>query len=108
MATATRARRRSSAKAVPHLTVAERVARGKAARKEVPRSSHAAFEPAAHRADPVELLESQAASRVPELVPIRYGRMLVSPFTFYRGGALHHGRRPRSDAALGSHGPVLR
>ena len=74
--------------AVAHLSVAERVARGKAARAEVPRSSHAAFEPAAHRPDPVELLERQAQTRVPELVPIRYGRMLVSPFTFYRGAAL--------------------
>ena len=73
---------------VPHLTVAERVARGKAARAEVPRSSHAAFEPAARRPDPIELLERQAQTRVPELVPIRYGRMLVSPFTFYRGAAL--------------------
>src|SRR5271166_126808 len=71
-----------------HLTVAERVARGKAARAEVPRSSHATFEPSASRADPIELLERQAATRVPELVPIRYGRMLVSPFTFYRGAAL--------------------
>ncbi len=73
---------------VPHLTVAERAARGKAARSEVPRSSHAVFDPPAHRPDPVALLESQAESRVPELVPIRYGRMLVSPFTFYRGAAL--------------------
>jgi uncharacterized protein (DUF2252 family) len=74
--------------ALPHLTVDERIARGKAARAEVPRSSHAIFEPAADRPRPVELLERQAASRVPELVPIRYGRMLVSPFTFYRGAAL--------------------
>ncbi len=74
--------------AVPHLTVAERAARGKAARAEVPRSSHAVFEPAPRRADPVSLLEGQAESRVPELVPIRYGRMLLSPFTFYRGAAL--------------------
>jgi uncharacterized protein (DUF2252 family) len=73
---------------VPHLSVGERVARGKAARCEVPRSRHAEFEPAAHRPDPVDLLESQAESRVPELVPVRYGRMLVSPFTFYRGAAL--------------------
>jgi uncharacterized protein (DUF2252 family) len=73
---------------IPHLTVAEREARGKAARTEVPRSSHAAFEPASDRADPVALLERQAAARVPELVPIRYGRMLVSPFTFYRGAAM--------------------
>lgn len=73
---------------VPHLTVEERVARGKAARREVPRSSHAGFTPLSQRPDPVALLEQQAATRVPELVPIRYGRMLVSPFTFYRGAAL--------------------
>src|SRR6478672_10271045 len=73
---------------VPHLSVAERAARGKAARSEVPRSSHAGYEPQARRGDPVKLLERQAKTRVPELVPIRYGRMLVSPFTFYRGAAL--------------------
>jgi uncharacterized protein (DUF2252 family) len=73
---------------VPHPTVAERVARGKAARQEVPRSSHASFSAGPARPDPVALLEGQAASRVPELVPIRYGRMLVSPFTFFRGAAL--------------------
>ena len=73
--------------AVAHLSVAERVAVGKAARAQAPRSSHAGFEPAAGRADPIELLERQARARVPELVPIRYGRMLVSPFAFYRGAA---------------------
>jgi uncharacterized protein (DUF2252 family) len=72
---------------VPHLTVAERVARGKAARAEAPRSTHARFEPASDRPDPLDLLEQQAKTRVPDLVPIRYGRMLVSPFTFYRGAA---------------------
>ena len=72
---------------VAHFTVAERAARGKAARAEVPRSAHAAWEPPPVRADPVELLEEQAKTRVEELVPIRYGRMLVSPFTFYRGAA---------------------
>ncbi len=75
-------------KAVPHLSIAERVARGKAARAEVPRSSHANFEPPRRRPDPIKLLERQAKTRVPELLPIRYGRMLVSPFTFYRGAAL--------------------
>jgi uncharacterized protein (DUF2252 family) len=70
-----------------HLSVAERVDRGKAARKDVPRSGHAVFEPLSTRPDPVELLERQAKTRVPELVPIRYGRMLVSPFAFYRGAA---------------------
>jgi uncharacterized protein (DUF2252 family) len=75
-------------KQVPHLSVSERVARGKAARAEVPRSSHARFVPRPDRPDPIDLLERQAETRVPELVPIRYGRMLVSPFTFYRGAAL--------------------
>jgi len=70
------------------MTVAERAARGKAARRAVPRSSHAELEPGSDRPDPIELLERQAQTRVPELVPIRYGRMLVSPFTFYRGAAL--------------------
>jgi uncharacterized protein (DUF2252 family) len=73
--------------AVDHFTVAERTARGKAARAEVPRSAHGSWEPSPARADPVDLLEQQAGTRVPELVPIRYGRMLVSPFTFYRGAA---------------------
>src|SRR4051812_38264905 len=74
-------------KAVPHPTPEERAATGKAARTVAPRSAHAEWEPAADRRDPVELLEEQAASRVPELVPLRYGRMLVSAFTFYRGAA---------------------
>jgi uncharacterized protein (DUF2252 family) len=86
--TTTTSRPSRKAKSVPHLSVAERVARGKAARAEVPRSSHATFEPSPTRADPIALLERQAQTRVPELVPIRYGRMLVSPFTFYRGAAL--------------------
>jgi uncharacterized protein (DUF2252 family) len=76
----------AAARAVPHFTVDERAARGRAARAECPRTSHAGFELASGR-DPVAILEAQAESRVPELVPIRYGRMLVSPFTFYRGAA---------------------
>ena len=79
--------KRPSATRVEHFTVAERTARGKATRAEVSRASHGEWEPALHRPDPVELLEEQATTRVPELVPIRYGRMLVSPFTFYRGAA---------------------
>ena len=58
-------------KVVPHLTVEERVARGRAARREVPRSSHAGFTPGAYRPDPVALLEQQAVTRVHDLVPIR-------------------------------------
>jgi len=69
------------------LTAQERVARGKAARAAAPRASHAEFEPAGGRMDPVALLEEQSAARVPELVPIRYGRMTESPFRFYRGAA---------------------
>jgi uncharacterized protein (DUF2252 family) len=73
--------------AVAHPSVAERVARGRAARAQAPRSSHGGFEPAPGRADPIEVLERQAQTRLPELVPIRYGRMLLSPFAFYRGAA---------------------
>jgi uncharacterized protein (DUF2252 family) len=68
-------------------SLAERDAAGKAARESAPRSSHGDWSPTADRPDPVELLEQQAASRVGQLLPLRYGRMLVSPFTFYRGAA---------------------
>src|SRR5215472_13728002 len=71
-----------------HLTVEERIARGKAARTSAPRLSHGRWEPAPGRPDPIALLEEQAESRVADLVPVRHGRMLVSPFTFYRGAAL--------------------
>jgi uncharacterized protein (DUF2252 family) len=73
---------------VDRLDPAERVARGRAARAAVPRESHASLNFGDGRPDPVELLAGQAASRVPDLVPIRYGRMLASPFSFYRGAAL--------------------
>jgi len=65
----------------------ERAAAGRAARSRARRSSHAAWEPPAGREDPVAILERQARSRVPELVPIRYGRMAASPFAFFRGAA---------------------
>jgi uncharacterized protein (DUF2252 family) len=70
------------------LTPDERRVRGKAARAEVPRESHAQWQPPADRPDPVGLLISQGESRVPELVPVRYGRMMETPFTYYRGAAL--------------------
>jgi uncharacterized protein (DUF2252 family) len=70
------------------LTAEERVARGKDARNQTPRSTHAHWAPAADRPDPVALLAEQSADRVAELIPIRYGRMLVSPFTFFRGAAV--------------------
>ncbi len=72
---------------VPHPTTAERAAQGKAARAAVPRTSHGEWAPAEDRPDPLALLMAQEATRVPELVPIRHGRMAASPFAFYRGAA---------------------
>ncbi|MDO8214203.1 DUF2252 domain-containing protein [Conexibacter sp. CPCC 206217] len=69
------------------LTARESAERGKAARAVVPRSSHGEWAPAPDRADPVAQLSAQAADRLQELVPIRHGRMLASPFAFYRGAA---------------------
>ena len=66
---------------------AERAAAGKAARGDASRSSHGEWEPESDRPDPVELLQRQGKTRVAELVPIRYGRMLVSPLAFFRGAA---------------------
>ena len=73
--------------AMPHLSVEEHAARGKAERAQIPRAAHGAWEARPYRPDPIALLEEQAKTRVPELVPIRWGRMLVSPFAFYRGAA---------------------
>jgi Uncharacterized protein conserved in bacteria (DUF2252) len=69
------------------LTAEERVARGRSARRQAPRFSHSRFGPPTDRPDPISLLEEQAEGRVQNLVPIRYGRMMISPFTFYRGAA---------------------
>ncbi len=74
--------------AFTQLPPAERAARGKAARSLAPRVSHAVFDPPPDRPDPLALLTEQGESRVPELVPLRWGRMMVSPFTYYRGAAL--------------------
>jgi uncharacterized protein (DUF2252 family) len=79
--------RQARAGAVEQLSRADRVALGKDARAVAALESHADFRPGRSR-DPVGLLLGQAASRVPELVPVRHGRMLVSAFTFYRGAAL--------------------
>jgi uncharacterized protein (DUF2252 family) len=72
---------------IAHVTVDERKARGKAARKRVGPSGHAGWEPATDRPDPVALIEEQNSTREPDLVPVRHGRMMVSAFTFYRGAA---------------------
>ena len=69
------------------MTVAERRGAGKAARAAAPRGSHAQWKPTPGRADPVSILRAQDATRLPKYVPIRYGRMSVSPFAFYRGAA---------------------
>src|SRR5271169_6476360 len=81
------ARRPAQSPAVEQLSRADRAARGKDATAVASLESHGEFSPGRGR-DPVGLLLGQAASRVPELVPLRHGRMLVSPFTFYRGAAL--------------------
>src|SRR5229473_2903157 len=87
-ASSRRARRYQLDTGLGRLTPAERAVRGKEARAEVPRDSHAVFDPPPDRPDPIGLLAEQAKSRVPELVPVRWGRMMVSPFTYYRGAAL--------------------
>src|SRR5438105_947145 len=69
------------------LTPDERRAAGKALRNIIPRSSHAAWSPAPDRPDPVSLLEESDSTRLAQLVPVRYGRMLTSPFAFLRGSA---------------------
>ncbi len=76
-----------AAKGIEHPTIDERRARGAKARASTPPSSHAKWRPAADRPDPVALLEEQNVTREPDLVPVRHGRMMVSPFTFYRGAA---------------------
>ena len=75
------------AKSIAHPSVADRRAKGADARIATPPSSHTGWVPAADRADPVALLTDQNATREPDLVPVRHGRMMVSPFTFYRGAA---------------------
>jgi uncharacterized protein (DUF2252 family) len=72
---------------IEHPSAEERKAHGKASREKTPVSSHSGWKPAADRPDPVALLEEQNTTREQDLVPVRHGRMLVSPFTFYRGAA---------------------
>ena len=74
--------------AVEHSTHKERVARGKAAREELPRERHGEWSAKQRNQEPLDLLAEQGLTRVPELVPIRYGRMAATPFTYYRGAAL--------------------
>ncbi len=76
-----------AAKRITHLSADERKAQGEDAHGRTPPSSHRGWRPAADRPDPVALLEQQNTTREPDLVPVRHGRMMVSPFTFYRGAA---------------------
>src|SRR5579864_1099713 len=78
---------REATPAIEHPSLADRRAEGLDARDRVPPSSHSGWRPAADRPDPVALLEEQDTTREPDLVPVRHGRMMVSPFTFYRGAA---------------------
>ncbi|MFE0424790.1 DUF2252 domain-containing protein [Streptomyces sp. NPDC058953] len=73
--------------APPRPTPRERAEYGRAARRGTPRSAHADYDPPADRLDPVDIVEAQSATRVPDLVPVRYARMTESPFRFYRGAA---------------------
>src|SRR5690349_6706540 len=72
---------------VRHQTLEERYTQGRAVRKTVPHEAHAEWQAPGARRDPVKVLEAQASTRLPDLVPVRYGRMLASPFAFFRGSA---------------------
>jgi Uncharacterized protein conserved in bacteria (DUF2252) len=72
-----------------HPSRAELVAMGKALRDKCPRTAHAEWNPPHDRPSPVRLVKQSNQGRIPDLVPIRHGRMLQSPFTFYRGAALN-------------------
>ena len=78
---------RSDAAPRARATVAERMAEGRSLRQQVPRSAHAAWSPPPNRPDPVTLLQAEDVTRLPELLPVRYGRVSASPFTFLRGSA---------------------
>ncbi len=85
--------RHSKASALPagdrsRTSSADRRAAGKARRDKVPSLDHAPWRPAPHRHDPIKILHAADAARLPDLVPLRYGRMPVSPFTFYRAGII--------------------
>jgi hypothetical protein len=73
----------------PRPTRAERYAMGESLRKKCQRTSHGEWKPSNDRPDPVRLIEEADKGRIPQLVPLRQGRMLESPFTFYRGAALN-------------------
>lgn len=79
----------ASPKSIRRLSRAERMAEGEALRAQCPRSAHATWKPSKNRVDPLSLIAQSDRGRLPELLPIRHGRMMKSPFTFYRGAALN-------------------
>ncbi|MFI5067945.1 MAG: DUF2252 family protein, partial [Streptosporangiales bacterium] len=81
------AERRTAGKEIAYPTIDERRARGDEACTQTPPSGHSGWKPAGDRPDPVALLAEQDVTREPDLVPVRHGRMMASPFTFYRGAA---------------------
>ena len=93
---------------IAHPSIDDRKAKGLEARDRAALSSHTKWRPAADRPDPVALLEEQDATREPDLVPVRHGRMMVSPFTFYRGAAEDHGGGPGGHAGGRTGGPAVR
>ena len=93
---------------IEHPSVEDRKARGKSLRAQAAPSSHTGWKPAADRPDPVSLLEAQDASRERDLVPVRHGRMMVSPFTFYRGAAKIMAADLKDHAAGRAHRATLR
>ena len=109
MTTSAKDDRRVPTKAkVEHPIVAERVARGQAARADVPRSAHAEFAPSPDRPDPISLLERQETTRVPSWSRSATARMQVSPFTFYRGAALIMAADLATTPTTGPARPALR
>ena len=86
----------------------EREVKGQEAWGQVPLSSHAKWSLAAGRPDPVTLLSAQDTTREPDLVPVRHGRMMVSPFTFYRGGAAVMAADLEGHAVGRAGGPAMR
>ena len=93
---------------IAHPSVDERRAKGKDARERTPVAAHSGWAPASDRPDPVQLLEAQNLTREPDLVPVRHGRMMVSPFTFYRGAAKIMADGPEGHTHCWSGGPAVR
>ena len=93
---------------IAHPSLDERAEHGRQAREHTPLDSHTGWRPAADRPDPVALLDEQNLTREQDLVPVRHGRMMASPFTFYRGAADGHGGGPQGHADGRARRPAVR